>query len=65
MLDLLESVLASIRPLLLRNLEETPVTALATTLIEKLQQLPAGRLVEVEDFVDFLHSRERQGGISG
>ncbi|MEI2741366.1 MAG: hypothetical protein V9G63_02840 [Candidatus Competibacter sp.] len=41
------------------------MTALAKTLIEKLQQLPAGRLVEVEDFVDFLHSRERQGGISG
>lgn len=38
------------------------MTALATTLIEKLQQLPAGRLVEVEDFVDFLHSRERQAG---
>ena len=36
------------------------MTVLATTLIDKLQQLPTQRLVEVEDFVDFLHSRERQ-----
>lgn len=36
------------------------MTALATTLIEKLQQLPVQRLAEVENFVDFLHSRERQ-----
>lgn len=34
------------------------MTALAATLIDKLQRLPVQRLVEVEDFVDFLQTRE-------
>lgn len=50
----------NIRLLPFRNLEENIVTALATTLIDKLQQLPAQRLAEVENFVDFLHTCERQ-----
>ena len=32
----------------------------AETLIEKLQDLPADKLVEVEDFVDFLRDRQRR-----
>lgn len=34
------------------------MTALAATLIDKLQRLPVQRLVEVEAFVDFLQTRE-------
>jgi hypothetical protein len=34
------------------------MTALAATLIDKLQRLSVQRLVEVEDFVDFLQTRE-------
>lgn len=34
------------------------MTAIAPTLIEKLQKLPAQRLAEVEDFVEFLSVRE-------
>jgi hypothetical protein len=30
------------------------------TLIEKIQTLPPDRLVEVEDFVDFIQLRERR-----
>ena len=30
----------------------------AQSLIDKLQQLPAERLEEVEDFIDFLRARE-------
>ena len=30
-------------------------------LIEKIQNLPAHRVAEVEDFVDFLRSREEDG----
>ncbi len=32
----------------------------AETLIEKLHDLPADKLVEVEDFVDFLRERQRR-----
>jgi len=35
-----------------------PVNAQA--LIEKIQSLPRERLIEVEDFVDFLRQRERE-----
>ena len=31
----------------------------AKSLIEKITALPAERVAEVEDFVDFLHSREQ------
>lgn len=34
------------------------MTALESVLIQKLQRLPAQRLAEVEDFVDFLQARE-------
>ena len=30
------------------------------TLIEKIEALPAARRAEVEDFVDFIHLRERE-----
>lgn len=35
----------------------------ATTLIEKLKALAPQRLAEVEDFVDFLRSREDERGL--
>ena len=34
------------------------MNAIASTLIQKLQQLPQQRLAEVEDFVEFLAARE-------
>jgi hypothetical protein len=34
------------------------MTALESILIQKLQRLPTQRLAEVEDFVDFLQTRE-------
>ncbi len=34
------------------------MTAAEKVLIEKIKQLPPQRMAEVEDFVDFLHSRE-------
>lgn len=34
------------------------MTALESILIQKLRRLPAQRLAEVEDFVDFLQARE-------
>ena len=34
-------------------------------LIEKLRALPPGRLAEVEDFVDFLHSRHEERTLTG
>ncbi len=36
------------------------MNALAATLLDKLQRLPLQRLVEVEDFVDFLQAREQK-----
>ncbi len=33
-------------------------------LIEKIQTLPADRLVEVEDFVDFIRFREKQRALT-
>jgi len=33
-------------------------------LIEKIRQLPNGRIAEVEDFVDFLRSRENEGKLT-
>ncbi len=33
-------------------------------LIEKLNILPVGRLAEVEDFVDFLHARQQDRGLT-
>lgn len=36
----------------------------AETLLEKLHDLPADKLVEVEDFVDFLRQRQRRSASS-
>lgn len=36
----------------------------ADALIGKIQTLPPERLAELEDFVDFLHLREQQRGLS-
>ena len=33
-------------------------------LIEKLKRLPPERIAEVEDFVDFLHSRDEARGLA-
>jgi len=33
-------------------------------LFEKIKQLPPQRLAEVEDFVDFLHRREAEQGLT-
>jgi hypothetical protein len=34
------------------------MTAIDSVLIEKIRELPAQRVAEVEDFVDFLRARE-------
>lgn len=34
-------------------------------IIEKLRALPPGRVAEVEDFVDFLHSRSEARALTG
>ncbi len=36
----------------------------AQDLIEKIQALPPDRLLEVEDFVDFIRLRERERGLT-
>lgn len=36
------------------------MTAIETGLIDKLKELPPQRLAEVEDFVDFLRTREER-----
>jgi hypothetical protein len=40
------------------RLKETTMAATEQTLIEKIKQLPPQRLAEVEDFIDFLRTRE-------
>jgi hypothetical protein len=37
------------------------MSAIDEALIEKIKQLPPQRLAEVEDFVDFLRTREERG----
>ncbi len=39
------------------------MSAIQQTLIEKLQKLPAQRLAEVEDFVEFLTVREARAAV--
>ena len=34
------------------------------TLIEKIEELPAERIAEIEDFVDFIRLRERERTLS-
>jgi hypothetical protein len=36
----------------------------AQTLIEKIRALPAERIVEVEDFVDFIAAREQERALT-
>ena len=38
--------------------------ALSKTLIEKIAALPAERIAEVEDFVDFTRSREQERSLT-
>ena len=33
-------------------------------LIEKIRRLPAERIAEIEDFVDFIHLRERERALT-
>jgi hypothetical protein len=40
------------------------MTAIDSVLIEKIRKLPAQRVAEVEDFVDFLHAREENQGLT-
>jgi hypothetical protein len=45
--------------LIRQNIEEQAMNANTQLLIEKIQALPPERLVEVDDFVDFLRLREQ------
>lgn len=48
----------------MRTLKETLVNAYGTnSLIEKLKQLPPERVAEVEDFVDFLRTRDGERSV--
>jgi hypothetical protein len=38
--------------------------AVSKTLIEKIEALPADRIAEIEDFVDFIRSRERERSLT-
>jgi hypothetical protein len=40
------------------------MTAIETRLLERLKQLPPGRVAEVVDFVEFLAARERRAAAS-
>jgi uncharacterized protein DUF2281 len=40
--------------------KDAPMTAIETRLIERLKQLPPGRVAEVVDFVEFLAAREQR-----
>ena len=40
------------------------MTAAEKTLIEKIRQLPPQRMAEVEDFVDFLRTREDEQSLT-
>jgi hypothetical protein len=40
------------------------VTARTQSLIDKIQSLPADRIAEVEDFVDFIASREQERALT-
>jgi hypothetical protein len=45
-------------------LEGTDMPADAKTLIEKIAALPAERIAEIEDFVDFIRSREQERSLT-
>jgi hypothetical protein len=38
--------------------------AVSKTLIEKIEALPAERIAEIEDFVDFIRSREQERSLT-
>jgi hypothetical protein len=40
------------------------MSANARDLIAKIEQLPANRIAEVEDFVDFLRTRDQDGTLT-
>jgi hypothetical protein len=44
--------------------EEPFMTADTRTLIEKIRALPAERIAEIEDFVDFLRLREQERALA-
>ncbi len=43
---------------------EEPVMANAKALIEKIEALPAERIAEVEDFVEFIAAREQERALT-
>jgi len=45
--------------------EETDMPADSKTLIEKIEALPAERIAEIEDFVDFIRLREQERALTG
>jgi hypothetical protein len=45
-------------------MERTKMTADSKTLIEKIEALPAERIAEIEDFVDFIHLREQERALT-
>jgi hypothetical protein len=46
------------------NTEERSMSAATRALIEKIEALPAERIVEVEDFVDFIAAREQDRALT-
>jgi len=44
--------------------EETDMPADSKTLIEKIEALPAERIAEIEDFVDFIRLREQERALT-
>jgi hypothetical protein len=45
-------------------MERTEMPADSKTLIEKIEALPAERIAEIEDFVDFIHLREQERALT-
>ena len=45
-------------------MERTEMPADSKTLIEKIEALPAERIAEVEDFVDFIRWREQERALT-
>jgi hypothetical protein len=45
-------------------MERTEMPADSKSLIEKIEALPADRIAEIEDFVDFIHLREQEQALT-
>ena len=45
-------------------MERTEMPADSKTLIEKIEALPAERIAEIEDFVDFIRLREQERALT-